>query len=93
MNGKPCHCMIKVRGFSNAMVVSVAYAGGDRDIWRLLKSSAGTELAQLGHGRYQYVLSLVQPGLKKLPFRQGLGACNLANRYPSKGIDISARLY
>ena len=51
--------MIKVRGFSNAMAVSVAYAGGDRDIWRFLKSSAGTELAQLGHGRYQYVLSLV----------------------------------
>ena len=29
-----------------------------------------------------HVHILVQPGLKKLPFRQGLGACNLANRYP-----------
>ena len=81
MNGKPCHCMIKVRGFSNAMAVSVAYAGGDRDIGRFLKSSAGTELAQLGHGRYQYILSLVRRMRdvddRKIHRRRGAGAHGL----------------
>ena len=54
----------------------------------LLKATEKANKATIAHFNL-----LVLPGLKKLPFRQGLGAYNLANRYPSKGIDISARLY